>query len=249
MMMGWGDGGAWQAPRTGRMFGWEKILQADGTRVSTTLSFIHDVHNVSSYIRIWCNLKMPCVKELFFFNLMVQKKGKKGGFQKHLLPSNPDPVVRNAKCQVSRSWKGVAWKFAGLNFRNVDSPCLNWLLSLLSYYGFVYRGGWRFSEFSEFFQHAGATAANHFVIGKTETKLSELSAAQTILKMGRVRITWVSGVPHWSLCSSWWSSPSPAAPSRWSRRLAIDLAITVYRTAGQLNNRADLEKGKKKNSP
>lgn len=26
MMIGWGDGGDWQAPRTGRMFGWEKIL-------------------------------------------------------------------------------------------------------------------------------------------------------------------------------------------------------------------------------
>lgn len=48
-------------------------------------------------------------------------------------------------------------------------------------------------------------------------------------------VTWVSDAPRWSLCSSWWSSLSPAEPSRWSRPLATAPAITAHRAHGRLN--------------
>lgn len=238
MMMGWGDGGAWQAPRTGRMFGWEKILQTDGRRVWTN-PFIHDVLQSSS-IRIWCYFKMPCVKGFSMLQKQI-RRDKKLVLKTTCCPLTLTLLTLERECKVpSCSWRGVAWKFAGLIFRNVDNPFLNWLLSFLSYYGFVYQGGF------QNFQQVESTAANHCVIGKTEAKVFRAFANKSDPQNGHVRITWVSGVPHWSLCSSWWSSPSPAAPSLWSRRLAIDLAITVYRTASQLNSRADLEKEKKK---
>lgn len=40
------------------------------------------------------------------------------------------------------------------------------------------------------------------------------------------QITWVLDAPHWSLCSSLWSSLSPVAPLLQSHPPATDPAIT-----------------------
>lgn len=92
---------------------------------------------------------MPCLytDDFLSFNYAAKKnsQGKKVVYTTSSWLSTFTLLTLERECQVpSLSWKGVAWNFAGLNFRN---PCFNWLLLFLSYYGFVYRGRGRFLEF------------------------------------------------------------------------------------------------------
>ena len=67
-------------------------------------------------------------------------------------------------------------------------------------------------------------------------ELYENRPQRLVMVRALVRVfTWVSDAPRWSLCSSWWSSLSPAEPSRWSRPLATGPAITARRAHGRLN--------------